>query len=46
MLGLKRYRGTDLCDFDVVLGRGFTQPGEVWVLSTAIWEQVAKTDTQ
>lgn len=33
---------TDLCDFDMVLRRGLTQPSEVRVLSAAIWEKVAK----
>lgn len=33
---------TDLCDFDMVLRRGLTQPCEVRVLSAAIGEKVAK----
>lgn len=33
---------SNLSDFDVVLGRRFTQSGEVWVLCTAVWEQIAR----
>lgn len=33
---------TNLSNFDVVLRRRFTQAGEVWVLCTAIREEIAK----
>ena len=35
---------TDLGHFDVVLWGGLTQSSEVWVLGSAVWEQVAGSD--
>ena len=35
---------TNLGDFDVVLWGGLAQSSEVWVLGSAIWEQVAGRD--